>query len=206
MDGSKLAAGARTAAFNVEGSEEFTHDLKTLTRTQFLERYEATERQYEELLEVLRIPSAGIEPLPRREKFTVPTGGDDILPKKIGGQVTHFHATVKVPEKVSYKAECRGDNVLVIRTEREHTAQFIIPESAKAKSDIGRVVARGPDVKRCAKGELVLFDRFAAHGKEIELVDEQGIPRQHLLLNDCDVLLGLTRFVPAADEPSPSES
>lgn len=199
MDGSKLASGARTAAFNVEGAEEFTHDLKTLTREQFVERYDCTEQEYGGLCCLLETSCVDIKPLPRRGKSSV----------KVHGEAVEMPAPVKVkivvPAKSEYKADALGDNVLVIRVEREHSSQLIIPESAKAKSDVGYVAAIGPDVRRCAKGELILFDRFAAHGKEIELMDEQGIARQHLLLNDCDVLLRLFKVMPKVESAPVSE-
>jgi co-chaperonin GroES (HSP10) len=205
MDGSKLARGERTAAFNVEGSEEFMHDLKTLTKPQFLERYECNEEGYSELITALQAGTTmpgWIATMQRR----ITKLATEMVPMELAKHRSDIKVTITTPEKISYKADCRGDNVLVIRVEREHSSQLIIPDSAKAKSDIGHVAEVGPQATRCKKGELVLFDRFAAHGKEIELVDEQGIPRQHLLLNDVDVLLGLRRSVPVPDEASPSES
>lgn len=202
MDGSKLARGERTAAFQVEGSDEFVHDLKVLTRQQFTDKYDCDENGYSELLTAL---TEG-EQMPGWIATVKVRGSGPHIVEHAAPKEMPFKATVKTPEKVSYAADCRGDNVLVIRVEREHSSQLIIPESAKAKSDVGRVAEVGPQAMRCKKGELILFDRFAAHGKEIELVDEQGIPRQHLLLNDVDVLLGLRRFVPEPDETSLSES
>jgi co-chaperonin GroES (HSP10) len=193
MDGSKLARGERTAAFNVEGQDEMRHDIKTLTKSQFMERYQVTSQAYNEAIFALQ---EGAEiAIPARPVSVV----TEMVPMEPAKHRSDIKVTVTTPEKVSYKADCRGDNVLVIRVEREHSSQLIIPDSAKAKSDIGHVAEVGPQATRCKKGELVLFDRFAAHGKEIELVDEQGIPRQHLLLNDVDVLLGLRRFVPLDD-------
>jgi co-chaperonin GroES (HSP10) len=192
MRGDELAGGSqRGAAFKVEGGDEFEHNLKTLTRTQFMDRYDIPVEKYQELITALRA-GAKLQVIPRAQE-----------PGPIAAQAAAAPAKVTVPEvkKVRYEGDCRGDNVLVTRVEREHSSQFIIPDSAKAKSDIGMVVGIGPKVERCKKGELVLFDRFAAHGKEIELVDENGAARMHLLLMDCDILLGLKKLTPQL-EPS----
>jgi co-chaperonin GroES (HSP10) len=164
--------------------DEQLHDLKTLTQEQFEAKYIV--ENYSNLVYAM----TGGKELPQliRVESTV---SHKLEP---GEKMPKFKATVKIPEKVQYAADALGDNVLVVRVEREHSSQLIIPESAKTKSDVGRVMAIGPDVKRCIKGDLVLFDKFASHGKEIDLVDDQGIPRQHLLLNDVDVQLKLTRF------------
>lgn len=182
--GDELAGGRKSAQFQVAGGDEFVHDLKTMTVENFIERYDVDEDGYRELL--ARLDSGEpIPPVQRRQK-------NEPIPMHHPA-VTTPPVKVHIPEKPQYRAECRGDNVLVIRVEREHSSMLIIPESARAKSDVGRVAAVGKDVTRASKGELVLFDRFAAHGKEIELLDDQGIPRQHLLLNDVDILLGLER-------------
>jgi co-chaperonin GroES (HSP10) len=189
--GDELARGQRGATFQVEGGDEVLHDLKTLPKSEFLEKYEVTTEGYAEMVTALRA-GADFKVVPEmRVKVSEtprPIANDD-------GKVSQSKATVTTPQKPEYSGVAKGDNVLVIRTEQEHSAQLIIPPSAKAKSDIGRVVSAGPEASRAKPGELIVFDRFAAHGKEIELVDEQGIPRQHLLLNDADVLVGLTRHI-----------
>ena len=194
--GSDLAEGKQSASFSVEGSDEFLHDLKTLTRPQFMDRYEVDSEKYAELVTALR-SGQKVAVMPR------PIAKSDATLAQ--APEPDFKVIIREPHKSDYQAEALGDNVLVIRVEREHSSQLIIPDSAKAKSDVGYVAAIGPDVERCAKGELILFDRFAAHGKEIELVDDQGIPRQHLLLNDCDVLLRLFKVKPKL-EPEPPAS
>lgn len=188
MSKSNLAAGASTAAIRVEGADEFIHDLKTLTASEMVAKYEMQDIDYD--TSIMALNEGKHVSYPLREKPA---------PKVTTITTNPFKATVTIPEKVHYSAEAKGDNVLVIRVEREHSSQLIIPESAKTKSDIGRVTAIGPDVKRCVKGDLILFDKFASHGKEIDLVDDQGIPRQHLLLNDVDVLLSLKRSAVASD-------
>jgi co-chaperonin GroES (HSP10) len=91
-------------------------------------------------------------------------------------------------QRKRYRATPVGDELLVEPVSKEHDSTFIIPDSAKGKTNTGYAVACGPDVKRCAQGNLVLFDVFAAHGKEIDVVDEQGIDRKRLLLKDYDIL------------------
>jgi co-chaperonin GroES (HSP10) len=197
-DNSKLAAGARSAAFQVEGSGEQLHDLKTLTREQFEAKYILDAGEYNVLL--VELENGKDIPLLIRVESTVSRKLEpgEVIPmpnKTLAEQGVKMKTTV--PEKVRYAGEALGLEVLVVRTEREHSSQLIIPESAKAKSDIGFIVAHGPEAVRAkasgGPGALVLFDRFAAHGKEIDLVDDQGVARQHLLLNDVDLQLKLTR-------------
>lgn len=186
--GDKLARGAKKASFEVRGEAEFLHDMKVMRSEQVMEKYAISEETYREHL-------ATLERGEKIENPPVPPGLRVVSNEP--GQVKFADGSkveIKVPETPKYSAEARGDNVLVTRVDNEHSSQLIIPPSAKAKSDIGRVVAIGPEVERCSVGELVLFDRFAAHGKEIELVDTQGIARLHLLLNDADILLGLQRY------------
>lgn len=204
MKGDTLASGGRNAKFQVGGEGEFIHDLKTLAAADFVTKYKIGQDEYSELITALRAGAKiAVMPAPIAQGYGKLAQAPEPTPIK---------ATVRIPTKPEYEADAKGDNLLVIRVDREHSSQLIIPESAKAKSDVGRVAEAGPEVKRAKKGELVLFDRFAAHGKEIELVDEQGVPRQHLILNDVDILLGLKRFIrkpeaaSGSSEPSPSET
>ena len=83
--------------------------------------------------------------------------------------------------------------VLILRVEKEHTSNLIIPDSMKARSDIGFVKAVGEAVKFYKAGQLVLFDRFASHGADICLIDEEGIERNMLLLREYDILMRLKK-------------
>lgn len=188
--GDRLARGARSASFQVANNEsEFVHDLKTLGKGELIEKYYISEEDYAKACWQLE----NLKPIEAHPLRVRPIEHSPLVEMPV-------KATVTIPEAPRYRGMAKGDNVLVIRVEREHSAMLIIPESARAKSDIGRVVSVGPAVTRCEEGELILFDRFAAHGKEIDLVDEQDIPRQHLLLNDVDVLIGLTRLMPRPAE------
>jgi co-chaperonin GroES (HSP10) len=192
--GDRLARGASRASFQVANADsEFEHDLKTLAKAELMERYDIDEAGYEAACFALENRA----PLPSYPRRSAPIEHSPIveMPAKV---------TVKIPEAPRYQATAKGDEVLVIRADQEHSSWLLIPPSARAKSSIGRVAAVGPQVTRCEEGELVLFDQFAAHGKEIELVDANGIPRTHLLLNDRDILLGLTRLpaVDASEQPS----
>ncbi len=84
------------------------------------------------------------------------------------------------------------DRILVKRIEEEETTAggIILPDTAKEKSQEGKVVAVGkgmirddgklqkPDVK---KGDRVLFGKFA--GTEVTLKDEE-----HVIIREDDVL------------------
>ena len=91
---------------------------------------------------------------------------------------------VEEKPKFGYEADPAGDCLLIQRVEREHTSNLILPDSLKAKSEIGFVKAAGESVKFYKAGDLVLFDKFASHGSEISLIDEDGIERQMLLLRE----------------------
>ena len=85
-----------------------------------------------------------------------------------------------------------GDKVVVKRLESEQTSAggIVLPDSAREKSQQGRVLAVGdghplPDGQRSelqvAEGDLVLFASYA--GTEITLGDEE-----FLIISEADVL------------------
>lgn len=186
--GDRLASGARTASFQAKSNgREWEYDLKSMTPNEFMAKYDVEESGYEAFVAALECGDIDMSEPP-----SLRMAGKASMPNPAAEQPPVVQ--IREIEKPRYKGKARGDNVLVTRVEREHSSMLIIPESARAKSDIGRAADVGPQVMRCSVGELVLFDRFAAHGKEIELVDDEGIARQHLLLNDADILLGLERL------------
>lgn len=103
---------------------------------------------------------------------------------------------------VIYRGKPYGDRVLVKRITRESNSRIVIPDAAKAKSDMGIVVGVGNGLVDITtgrrtpldiqEGQIVLFDRFAAVGGEVPLMDEKGEEAEHLILQACDVLLVLT--------------
>jgi|SRR6185437_6673213 len=107
---------------------------------------------------------------------------------------------------VRYKGKPLGDRVLVKRITKESNSSIIIPDAARAKSDMGVVVGVGDGLvdittgKRTplnvSEGEIVLFDRFAAVGQEVTLADENGEESEHLILQAHDILLTLTKVEP----------
>jgi co-chaperonin GroES (HSP10) len=100
-----------------------------------------------------------------------------------------------------YKGQPLGDMVLVKRVERESRSRIILADVARGKSDTGIVVGVGEgkiDIttgKRTPlsvkQGDLVLFDKFATVGMEVQLADEGG-EAEHLLVREHDILLILT--------------
>lgn len=103
---------------------------------------------------------------------------------------------------VVYKGKPLGDMVLVKRIERESYSSIVIPDSAKGKSDTGIVTGVGPGIispltghrtsLSVQEGDLVLYDKFAAVGQEIKLMDESGEESEQLILREHDILLTLT--------------
>jgi len=192
--GDELAAGRRGASFQSAGGDEFTHDLKTLTLPEFVRKYEATEEDYRMFLIMLEKGDEIEAPALRKAKDTRPIEMPAPKPT-LEEQGVKF--TVKDVVPVRYRGMARRDNALVIPVEQEHSSSLIIPPSAKAKERVGRIVALGPMITDLQVGQLVVFDAFAAHGKEIELIDDQGIPRGHLLLKDDDLQVPLERVTPS---------
>jgi co-chaperonin GroES (HSP10) len=96
---------------------------------------------------------------------------------------------------VLYRGKALGKQVLVQVVERESNTLLVIPDSAKSRSDIGIVKSVGNEVTTFGEGDLILYDRFAAVGAEVSLVDESGEEKNYLLLQACDVLLQLEKIV-----------
>jgi co-chaperonin GroES (HSP10) len=97
---------------------------------------------------------------------------------------------------VMYRGIPLSDRILLRRIEHEASTPIIIPDSAKGKSDMGVVVATSIDSDMpLPKGTKVLFDKFAAVGQEISLFSEEdGRECEHLLVQECDVLLILEPY------------
>lgn len=103
-----------------------------------------------------------------------------------------------------YRGRPLGDRVLVKRI-KQSQAELLVVDTAelKQKSEKGIVTGVGDGVidlstgKRTpvnlSVGDLILFDRFAAVGQEVELADDEGIEVEHLILAASDVLLILEK-------------
>lgn len=148
------------------------------------------------------------------KKATFAMGGDErdapVELKNVAPESEQLHSHVDnsklfVPQKpaITYRGRPLGDRVLVKRLTRESASLIVIPDSAKAKSDMGIVVGVGDGLVdittgrrtplNVEPGELVLFDRFAAVGQEVALMDEKGEEAEHLILQACDILLVLSK-------------
>ena len=79
----------------------------------------------------------------------------------------------KKPE-IYYRGKPLNDRILIKRIERASGSSLVIPDSARGKSDTGIVVSVSPVSKLGLEpGALILFDKFAAVGQEIDLLDEK---------------------------------
>lgn len=111
----------------------------------------------------------------------------------------------KKPE-VFYRGKPFYGRVLVIPVELKGNSSIIVPDSAKEKSEVGRIVAFSDDsqLKKwgLSLGSMILFDRYAAVGQQFPLLNEQGENIIHLLLQECDVQMELTE-VRIQPEPVP---
>lgn len=103
----------------------------------------------------------------------------------------------KLPE-VFYRGEPFYGRVLVIPVDLKSNSTVIIPDSAKDKSEVGRIAAFSEDSQLrkwgLVIGDMILFDRFAAVGQSFPLLNERGENVTHLLLQECDVQMKLTEI------------
>ena len=126
----------------------------------------------------------------------------------------HFHSEAEAlpsvvdnlatfaPKKptICYRGTPLNDRILIKRVERQSGSMIVIPDSAKGKSDTGIVVSTSSASQLGLQpNDLILFDKYAAVGQEIELVDEQGVASEHLLVQECDVLLVLEAYKPSGE-------
>jgi len=126
--------------------------------------------------------------------------------EKLVSRVDNSSLFKRPAPSVRYKGKPLGDRVLVRRVTKENNSLIVIPDAAKAKSDMGIVVGVGDGLidittgKRTPvnvkEGEIVLFDRFAAVGQEVTLADQSGEEAEHLILQAHDILLTLERIEP----------
>lgn len=103
-----------------------------------------------------------------------------------------------------FNIEPLNDQVVVQRVEvEEKFTSLIIPDSAKVKNDTGIVRGVGSGIVSLmtglrtpicvAKGDLVLYDKFAAVGAERKIVLEDGELCEVLFLREGDLLGKLTK-------------
>lgn len=185
MKGDELARGGR-ASFKGAPGKGLENDLKLLSAEAVQQLYAITPETYADLIGLLERGEA----LPNLE--TVPLRIDHPEPA--------FHpgtgiAEPEPPKQSGYSGEAFGESLLVYRVEKEHSSGLIIPDSMKARSDVGFVKSVGKKAAAAGikTGVLVLFDKFAAAGGDIQLVDEDGIERECLLLKHYDVQLILKK-------------
>jgi chaperonin GroES len=132
----------------------------------------------------------------------------NVAPEEPNDIVSHVDNSASFAKKAEqrkptiwYEGSPLSDMVLVKRVERDSNSLIVLPDSAKGKSDTGVVVSVGPGVidrytgertQLCIQpGELILFDKFAAVGMEISLIDADGDEAEHLILREHDILLRL---------------
>ena len=191
--GDTLARGGQTASFSAAGSDsELTSDLKIQTAAYVTAKYGISREIYDDLVSKLAVGEA-LPDLPTAFRKTMDAIDDDLLCEPI--QPFEDILPEEVKQKVGYKGKPLGDQVLLSRVDREHTSNLIIPDSLKGKSDIAYVTAIGKEVKRIEPGWLVLVDKFATHGSDCELVDEDGITRKYLLVHEYDIWMRLEKII-----------
>ena len=189
--GDQLASGGRSAQFNQASTgSEFENDLKLFPRFAVQKKYNLTDAQYDAIEESFRRGEDLPDLRPTQEEPSEP----GLQPVADPVFDSEFAEVEEAKPEVGYAAEPFGDNILVTRVAKEHTSNLIIPDSMKAKSEIGYVVAVGEAVKNVKAGMLILFDRFASHGNDYKFIDEEGIERPYVLLREYDAMCKLKKF------------
>lgn len=177
--GDRLARGAHSDSFAGTGVSELESDLKLQPKEYVCEKYTIDDTQYGEFLRLL----SEHQPLPLRAAPIILPRIDlePLLPEE---RPTH-----------GYKGTALGDNITIALVDREHSAKLIIPKIMESRQEIGYAYSVGEACKWVKQGWLVLFDAFAANGKEIKLVDEDGVERTYLNVVEQDVLMRLERVL-----------
>jgi len=189
MKGSALASGAPSARFtSATGRSEFVNDLMTQTSFFVKKKYDIDDEAYNQYVNDLQNDIAVPELVPVSVVVPISSGAAQ--------EIEQEPAPLPTPKPVSYyEGEPFGDNLLIERVEKEHSSQLVIPDSLKGKSEIGYVKSIGDKVKKVKVSELVMFDGFAAHGADVDLIDEEGTIRHYLLLKEHDLLLKLKKVI-----------
>jgi co-chaperonin GroES (HSP10) len=198
MSGDKLASGGRSATFTqAAGQNELDHDLKTQSMPYCLEHWAIDEAEYKRLCFLI----SRREPLPQvGRRYRIEVVADLMIPRETS-------EPQPIAPTVGYEGQPVGDSVLVTRVEREHSSNLVLPDSMKAKSEIGFIVAVGEKVADFKVGQMVMWDKFASHGADIELVDADGVERKLLLLKSFDILMALRKVtVSGQTAPEPSQA
>lgn len=200
MRGDALASGkVHSAQFNTEGNDtQFVADLKILPSSQVEDKYGISQGKYTEYVTALR--DGGALPLLQPRAEQIPSPNPEIpeeaqqteVPINYRGRVCRVGLIEDVP-KIRYRGNPIGDNVLLLPTEKENSSRIVIPDANKAKTNIAFVSAVGEKVKKVKVGQLVVFNRFASDGMEIELTDAEGVDRTYILCKDYDILLPIER-------------
>lgn len=199
MKGDILASGGSSATFSQSSKDTpFVSDLKILSGERFREKHSLSQDLYDDLVRRLQ---EGLPISDAAYAIPPPEGLDEGHKGQETGELPQELQKSDRPS-VGYEGEPLGDEILVIRVEKEHSSSLVIPDSLKARSDTGFVVAVGPEAKRVQKGNLILFDKFASCGADINLVDGDGIERQYVLLKEYDALMRLKKVVAMAPQAS----
>lgn len=166
----------------------FQYDLKLFSRVDIRAKYGIDDESYDLAISKL---SRG-EEVPDLVPTSKGPNSPEQSPEPIAVEEDHFEVEIS-PASFGYKGTPFKNNILVNPVEHEHSSYLIIPENMKARSDIGYVKSVGPDVVGIKPGILVLYDKFASYGSDINLVDENGQERKFMLLKDVDIQLKLER-------------
>lgn len=162
-------------------ASRFEQDLKLLTREQLTEKYGAQDWDgiLSQLAQGRAVPT--IE-RPGAEVTFIEPSEDFPIPEK-----------EPEPQPPPYRGRAFGRFVMVRRLEQEHTGRLVMPSRIAGTSDVGWIASVGEECKYVKAGNVIVFDQYAAVGREVRLVDEQGLPGTFLIVEEPDILAVLEK-------------
>jgi co-chaperonin GroES (HSP10) len=114
-----------------------------------------------------------------------------IAPEEVPSVVDNSALFAPKRPAVFYRGVPFNRRILVTQVELESNSSIIIPDSAKGHSEVGKIKAFSDDSELrtlgLKVGDLVLFDKYAAHGQMFPLLNESGETEPTLLLQEHDI-------------------
>jgi len=92
-----------------------------------------------------------------------------------------------------YTGQAFGRFVMIRRLEKKHSARLVMPSRIAGTSDVGIVASAGEECKHIKAGDIVAFDQYASVGRELRLVDAEGLPGTFLIVEEPDILARLKK-------------
>jgi co-chaperonin GroES (HSP10) len=134
-----------------------------------------------------------------KEKYGENWSSIDAASMKIAHTLEEEHEAEKVansedpfpeiePPAPPYRGRAFGRFVMIRRLEAEHTGRLVMPSRIAGTSDVGWVASVGEECKYIKQGQIVAFDQYASVGRELRLIDADGLPGTFLIVEEPDIM------------------